>query len=199
MTDRGDTTRHSLVVHMILAQTITGVEERKHFTSEYLMESGETKQESLSLPLPSVGDTYTVKMKMSGEVIDSTLDLPYSSPAFPEKELHLGDRWSQKSPLTIPPGITPKDGEELVLEYDYEIEGFEEKLGHRCTSIAVTCPEKTYTFEPDVEQTTSGEGLVFFAHGDGKLVSFHNTTVSEITAQGITTNFTVRTSMDLLG
>jgi hypothetical protein len=198
VTEKGTSTEQAFIVHMILAQKVTEVEGKEHFTSEYLMEWGEMMQDGVSLPLPGVGEWYTMKMKMNGEVIDSTIDLPYSSPAFPEIEIHQGYHWSQKSPLTLPPGITPGDGKEPTLDYDYEIEGFEEKLGYRCTAIAVKCPEKTYTFEPDVEQTTSGEGRVFFAHSEGKLVSFHNSTISEISTQALTMSLTAKTSMELL-
>jgi hypothetical protein len=187
-------------IEMVIAQKVLEVEDDGLFSTEYIIESGTMRNDELEKPLPGIGDPYVVRMKVNGEIISSTLPLPFTAPSFPLQELHIGDFWTHRSPLRLPFEMKVSDSstEELTLEYEYELREIELIFDHECLVIAVKCPEKTITIEPDFTQIIDGHGKVYFDYALGRLHSFHNRTYNQIKTGEGETELTVNTTMDLL-
>jgi hypothetical protein len=187
-------------IEMLMAQKILEVDEREgHFSSEYRIESGTMKSDDAEMPLPGVGEHYVVTMRMNGEMISTSLPLPFTPPSFPREQLHFGDTWSHRSALQLPfeMKVTDSSTEQLTIEYEFELREIEEIFDRECLVIEVKCPEKTITIEPDFSQTIEGYGKVYFDHNQGILHSFNNRTYNQIKTGEGETELSVTTTMDL--
>jgi len=187
-------------IEMVMAQTITEVEGSGLFTVDYTLESGIMRNGEKETPVPGIGDTVTAKLRSNGEIVCSTLPLPFSAPSFPGHELQPGDTWTHRSPVQLPFAMEIKDSstEEITIETEYEVEEIEQIFERECIRIAVKCPEKTISVEPDFMQIIEGSGTLFFDANDGILYSFHNRTYNEIRTGEGKTELTVSTSLELL-
>lgn len=165
-------------VEMQMIQKCTDVAPDGTMTVDVTIQSGKLKRDGQEEELPNVGQTITIKMKKSGEIIHTSVDLPFEQPAFPSNGVKKGDTWIGKSKISI-----PGKSEMVTLNYNYSLWDFSKALGYDCAEIKVTCPETNIPIQEGIEQTLTANGTTLFAHKDGRLVKSEVETQTNITAQ----------------
>jgi len=188
------------VLEMTMLQTAKEVAYDGTTTVDVTIEKGVIKREGQVLPLPSAGQTITIVMKRSGEIVRTSVDFPFNQPAFPEKPIKLKESWSGDSNMDIP--LYDDDGNQtstksVTLKYGYTLAGFEHVLGYETSQIVVTCPTTQVTLQEGVEQKISAKGQTNFAHQQGRLVRSKVETETEITAPGTIVETSIKVVVEL--
>jgi len=165
-------------VEMKMVQKCTDVAPDGTMTVDVTIQSGKLKRDGEEEELPNVGQTITLKMKKSGEIVHTSIDLPFEQPAFPTKSVKKGDSWVGESKISIP-GKTDR----VTLEYNYSLWNFNKVMGYDCAEIKVACPETKIPIQEGIEQTLTANGTTHFAHKQGRLVKSEVETKTKITAQ----------------
>jgi hypothetical protein len=188
------------VLEMTMLQTAKEVAYDGTTTVEVTIEKGVIKREGQVLPLPSAGQTITIVMKRSGEIVRTSVDFPFNQPAFPEKPIKLKESWTGDSNMDIP--LYDDEGnqngtKQVTLKYGYTLAGFEHILGYETGQIVVTCPTTQVTLQEGVEQKISAKGQTNFAHQQGRLVRSKVETETEITAPGTVVETSIKVIVEL--
>lgn len=189
------------VLEMTMLQAIKGVSPEGEMTVDVTIEEGVMKRDNEVMPLPSKGQTITIVMKKSGEIVRTSVDFPFQQPAFPEKGLKLKDTWTGDSNMDIP--LYDNDGnqtgtKQVTLKYGYTLSGFEHLLGYDSAVINVSCPTTTVPLQEGVEQKITAKGVTNFGHKQGRLVRSKVETETEITAPGTTVGTNIRVTVELV-
>lgn len=179
-------------VEMKMVQKCTDVAADGTMTVDVTIQSGKIMREGEEEELPNVGQTITLKMKKSGEIVHTSVDLPFEQPAFPVDKVKKGDSWIGKSKISIP------GKQEMVgLDYNYSLWGFTKVSGFDCSEIKVTCAETNIPIQEGIDQTLSAEGTTFFAHKEGRLIKSEVSTKTVITAQDGSVDTKIRVTVEL--
>ncbi len=165
-------------VVMKMVQKCTDVAPDGTMTVDVTIQSGKLKRDGEEEELPNVGQTITLKMKKSGEIVHTSVDLPFEQPAFPTKAVKKGDTWVGKSKISI-----PGKPDMVTLEYNYSLWDFTKILGYDCAEIKVACPETKIPIGEGIEQVLTATGTTYFAYKEGRLVKSEVETKTKITAQ----------------
>lgn len=189
------------LLEMTMLQSVKGVSPDGQMTVDVTIEKGTIKRDGQVLPLPSVGQTITIVMKKSGEIVRTSVDFPFQQPAFPEKALNLKESWSSESKMDIP--LYDNDGNQngtksVTLTYGYTLGGFEQLLGYETAVINVSCPTTTIALQEGVEQKITARGVTNFGHKHGRLVRSKVETETEITAPGTSVGTSIKVNVELV-
>ena len=146
------------------------------------------------------GKKVSMKMKKSGEVVSTNMDLPFSQPPFPTKALRKGETWKGDSVIPVP--ILNAEGQQtgqrqVTLTYHYSLWDFRRVGGYECAEINVSCPETTIPLQDKVEQKISAKGTTFFAYKEGRLVRSEVETNSSISAPDVAIRNHIKVRVEL--
>ena len=189
------------LLEMTMLQTVKGVSPDGRMTVDVTIEKGTIRRDSEVVPLPSVGQTITIVMKKNGEIVSTSVDFPFSQPAFPENPIKLRESWSGDSNMEIP--LYNDEGNQtgnksVTLKYSYTLGGFEHLLNHETSVINVSCPTTNITLQEGVEQKITAKGVTNFGHKQGRLVRSRVETETEITAPGTTVSTNIKVTVELV-
>lgn len=170
---------------------MTMVQEGKKVNPDGSMEvdvtivDGTIEREGQTAQIPTVGQTITIVMKRSGEIVRTSVNFPFSQPAFPERQLNINDTWTGDSQMDIP--LFDDDGNQTGtkkadLTYHYTLGGVEQSRGYDVAVINVKCPETSFDLTEDTTQTITANGVTHFSHKSGRLVKSQVSTTTEIKA-----------------
>lgn len=162
---------------------------------------GSIEREGQKVQIPTVGQTITIVMKRSGEIVRTSVNFPFSQPAFPEKQLKVGDSWTGDSQMDIP--LFDDDGNQTGtkkadLTYHYSLGGLEASRGHDVAVIQVSCPETRFELNEDTSQTITASGVTHFGHKNGRLVKSQVATTTEIKAPTAVVGTKIKVVVELL-
>jgi hypothetical protein len=179
-------------VEMKMVQKCTDVAADGTMTVDMTIQSGRLIRDGESTELPNVGQTITLKMRNSGEIIHTSVDLPFEQPAFPTKPVKKGENWTGQSRISI-----PGKPDRVTLNYNYSLWDFTKTLGYDCSEIKVNCPETMIPIGEGIEQVLTAEGTTYFAHKDGRLIKSEVNTNTRITAQDGSVRTDIRVVVEL--
>jgi len=181
-------------VEMKMLQKCTEVTPDGVMTIDVTIQSGTIKRDGQEEELPNVGQTITLKMKRNGEIVHTSVDLPFEQPAFPTNVVKKGDTWVGKSRITI-----PGKPEMFDLVYDYMLQDFVNLAGYDCALIKVECKETKINIDEGIDQVISASGMTNFAHKDGRLVRSEVDTKTVITAQDGSVDTKIKVIVEIEG
>jgi hypothetical protein len=179
-------------VEMKMRQKCTNVDADGTITVDMTIQSGRLIRDGESMELPNVGQTITLKMKKNGEIVHSSVDLPFEQPAFPVKPVKKGESWTGQSKISI-----PGKPEMVTLNYNYSLWDFTRMRGYDCSEVKVFCPETSIAIGEGIEQVLTATGNTYFAHKDGRLVKSEVNTNTKITAQDGSVRTEIRVVVEL--
>jgi hypothetical protein len=179
-------------VEMIMVQKCTDVSADGIMTVDVTIQSGKIKREGEEQELPNVGQTITLKMKKNGEIVHTSVDLPFEQPAFPANAVKKGVNWDGNSKISI-----PGKPDMVALKYNYTLFNFTKVQSFDCAEIKVACPETKIPIQEGIDQVLSAEGTTFFAHKEGRLVKSEVKTKTLITAQDGSVDTNIRVTVEL--
>jgi len=128
------------------------------------------------VPVKRKEKVFFMKMSESGEVLESSGTGPQSPPLFPDRDINPGDVWKSEKSISVP---SRPDG--LLLKTLYKLEGSEKFNGFDCVKIVIDTEEVSLEFEEGVLQVIGGNGVTYFAPGEGKLVNSEVNTYTRTT------------------
>lgn len=105
-------------------------------------------------------------MEPSGELLASSMTLPFSVPAFPKKKLGLGDSWKSSQSMEIPKLLedgTIQDTKQVTLIYHYTLKDLIEMEGRQIAKLHVEAPKTNFTISAGVTESIAVEGQNLFA------------------------------------
>jgi hypothetical protein len=144
--------------------------------------------------LPNVGQSIAMRMKKNGEIVQSSVDFPFTQPPFPEKIIKQGDTWTSQSRVEIPGRAEP-----VFLTYHYSLWGTKTLTGYECAEIKVSCPETEVDIQEGMKQKISAIGTTYFAPKEGRLIRSEVETATKITAEGMELKNSINVVVELVG
>lgn len=167
---------------------------------EVTIEDGSISKGGQTEKLPTIGTKITIVMKQSGEIVRTSVDFPFSQPAFPEKDLKVNDTWTGDSQMDIP--LYDDDGNQTGvkkadLTYHYTLAGQEQTKGYDTAVINVSCPETRFDLQEEIQQSITATGVTYFGHKNGRLVKSQVSTNTEITAPGTVVGTKIKVVVEL--
>lgn len=195
MKEKANNVEIKSVVEILMSQTITEIDENGNLTIDIIIEEGKLKKDSEETPLPNVGQKITMKMKKTGEVLETTSPTDFSQPAFPAGPKSKKDRWDSISEIKVQDRPEP-----LKLNYKYILWDIIPHKGYECAEIKVSCPETTLELQPGVNQTISATGSTYFAHKEGFLVNseVETQTLIEVPSEEVAISTRIRVTVDIV-
>lgn len=190
----------SSTMEMTMLQEAKAVNPDGSMEVEVTIEDGKINQGGQSTPLPSVGTKITIVMKKSGEIVRTSVDFPFSQPAFPERGLKVNDSWTSPSQMDIP--LYNDEGQQTgvkkaELTYHYTLAGTEQLKGYDTAVINVSCPETRFDLQEEIQQSITATGVTYFGHKQGRLVKSQVSTKTEITAPGTIVGTKIKVVVEL--
>lgn len=194
----------SSVMEMVMGQKATEVSPDGTMGVDVTIQSVSLKRDNEAVPFEPgqdpTGKTVSMKMKKSGEVIQTNMELPFSQPPFPTRAIKKGETWTGDSQIPVP--ITDAEGQvtghrQVTLRYHYSLWDFTRKQGYDCAEIRVSCPESTIPLQDKVEQRISATGTTYFAFKEGRLVCSEVETDSQIAAQDVSIKNHIKVRVEL--
>lgn len=159
---------------------------------EVTITDGSIRRGTDVLPLESVGQKLTMNMKRNGDIESTSVNFPFSQPAFPSQPLKPSDSWQTVNPISIP---LNQNGavKQVNLVYKHTFSRLDRKNGYDVAVIDISCPSVEMDLQEDVKQTITAEGCTYFAHTQGRLVGSSVHTHTEVKAPGaqVSTDITV--------
>lgn len=191
----------SSTMEMTMLQEAKAVNPDGSIEVDVTIQDGKINQGGESKPLPSVGTKITIVMKKSGEIVRTSVDFPFSQPAFPEKQLKINDSWSSPSQMDIP--LYNDDGQQTGvkkadLTYHYTLAATEQVKGYDTAVINVSCPETRFDLQEEIQQSITATGVTYFGHKQGRLVKSQVSTKTEITAPGTIVGTKIKVVVELI-
>ncbi len=170
-------------------------------TVDVTIQDGKVEREGEAAELPAVGQTIEITMKRNGDIVRTSVDFPFSQPAFPDRTLRVGEKWTGDSKMDIP--LMDAEGNQngskaVALTYHYTLAGFERISGYDVAVIQVECPKTSIEIQPDVVQSIVATGKTCFAHRDGRLIRSNVETQTKITAPGAEVRTHIKVAVDLV-
>lgn len=165
---------------------------------EVVIESGSVHRGQEELPLDTVGQKLLLSMKRNGDIISTSVNMPFSQPAFPSNALRPGDSWFTTNPMNIPAG---SDGQtkNIDLKYQHTLARFDHVRSHDVAIIDVKCPSVDIELSEDIHQIITAEGSTKFAHIQGRLIESNVHTHTEVIAPDTSITTDINVSVELLG
>ncbi len=190
----------SSTMEMTMLQEAKAVNPDGSMEVEVTIEDGNIIRDGQTTKLPTVGQKITIVMKKSGEIVRTSVNFPFSQPAFPDKELKLNDSWTGNSQMDIP--LYDDEGNQTGtkkadLVYNYTLSGFEQVKGYEVSVINVSCPETRFDLQESIQQAITANGVTQFSHKRGRLVRSQVSTKTEITAPGTTVGTKIKVVVEL--
>lgn len=190
----------SSTMEMVMLQEGKSVNPDGSMEVEVTIEDGTIHKGGQSEKLPTIGTKITIVMKKSGEIVRTSVDFPFSQPAFPERDLKLNDSWTGDSQMDIP--LYDDDGNQTGvkkadLKYHYTLAGIEQTKGYETGVINVSCPETRFDLQESIQQSITATGITYFAHKQGRLIRSQVSTKTEITAPGTTVGTKIKVVVEL--
>lgn len=190
----------SSTMEMVMVQEGKGVNPDGSMEVEVTIEDGKINKGGEVQKLPTIGTKITIVMKKSGEIVRTSVDFPFSQPAFPEKQLKINDSWTGDSQMDIP--LYNDDGEQTGtkkadLTYHYTLAGVEQTKGYETAVINVSCPETRFDLQEEIQQSITATGVTYFGHKHGRLVKSQVSTKTEITAPGTVVGTKIKVVVEL--
>lgn len=188
-------------LEMTMLQEVKSVNPDGSMEVDVVIESGSIKKDGQVAPLPTVGQRITIVMKKSGEIVRTSVNFPFSQPAFPTEPVKLNEPWKGESKMDIP--LYDDNGNQtgsksVTLDYRYTLSGFEHQLGYETAVINVSCPETKIDLQEGVVQTIRAKGVTNFGHKKGRLVRSQVATTTEITAPGTKVGTKIKVNVELV-
>ena len=140
-------------------------------------------EQSMSMKVTKTGKILEIKglegLKRVMPQLDIQGMIKQSQPAFPEKEVRIGESWTQDVELPL-----PQVGKPVTIETEYTLKGFEKINGYNCARIEVKADvlltDLVFDMSLGKPQTEVGmvidrlsqktEGMLYFAHKEGIVV-----------------------------
>jgi len=190
----------SSTMDMVMVQEGKAVNPDGSMEVEVTIEDGSINKGGQSEKLPTIGTKITIVMKQSGEIVRTSVDFPFSQPAFPEKALKLNDSWTGDSQMDIP--LYNDEGQQTGskkadLTYHYTLAGLEQTKGYDTAVINVSCPETRFDLQEEIQQSITATGVTYFGHKTGRLVKSQVSTKTEITAPGTIVGTKIKVIVEL--
>lgn len=190
----------SSTMEMVMVQEGKGVNPDGSMEVEVLIEDGSINKGGQTEKLPTIGTKITIVMKPSGEIVRTSVDFPFSQPAFPEKDLKINDSWTGDSQMDIP--LYDDEGKQTGvkkadLTYHYTLTGTEQTKGYDTAVINVSCPETRFDLQEEIQQSITATGVTYFGHKNGRLVKSQVSTKTEITAPGTVVGTKIKVVVEL--
>ena len=188
------------LLEMTMEQKVTKVSGGES-TVDVTIQEGKIHREGEVVDLPAVGQTIGITMKRNGDIVRTTVDFPFSQPAFPDRTLRVGEKWTGDSKMEIP--LMDSEGNQtgskaVTLTYHYTLAGFERVGGYDVAVIEVECPKTSLEIQPEVIQSIVATGKTCFAHREGRLVKSNVETQTRITAPGAEVRTHIKVAVDLV-
>ncbi len=193
-------------MEMVMQQLATDVTAEGTMGVEVTIQSVTLTRDGERVPFEEgqdpTGKTVSMKMKKNGEVVQTSMDLPFSQPPFPSRAIKKGETWTGDSKIPVP--MTNDAGEvvghrEVTLRYHYSLWDFTRVQGYECAEIRVSCPESTIPLQDKVEQRISATGTTYFAYKEGRLVRSEVETDSSIAAPDVSIKNHIKVRVELVG
>lgn len=161
---------------------------------------GTIERDGQTTQIPTVGQTITIVMKRSGEIVRTSVSFPFSQPAFPERQLKVNDTWTGDSQMDIP--LFDDEGNQsgtkkADLTYHYTLGGLEQSRGYEVAVINVSCPETSFDLTEDTVQKITATGVTHFSHKKGRLIKSHVSTNTEIKAPSAVVGTKIKVVVEL--
>lgn len=190
----------SSTMEMVMVQEGKAVNPDGSMEVEVTIEDGSISKGGQTEKLPTIGTKITIVMKKSGEIVRTSVDFPFSQPAFPEKQLQVNDSWTGDSQMDIP--LYNDDGQQTGtkkadLTYHYTLAGKEQVKGYETAVINVSCPETRFDLQEEIQQSITATGVTYFGHKQGRLVKSQVSTKTEITAPGTVVGTKIKVVVEL--
>lgn len=194
----------SSLMEMVMMQRATDVSAEGTMGVDVTIETVNLKRDGEAVQFDQgqdpTGKTVSMKMKKNGEVVQTSMDLPFSQPPFPSRPIKKGETWTGDSKIPVP--ITNEKGEvqghrEVTLRYHYSLWDFTRVQGYDCAEIRVSCPESTIPLQDKVEQRISATGTTYFAYKEGRLVKSEVQTDSQISAAEVSIKNQIHVQVEL--
>lgn len=190
----------SSTMEMVMLQEAKAVHPDGSIEVEVTIEDGSIHREGQSTKLPTVGQKITIVMKKSGEIVRTSVNFPFSQPAFPDRDLKVNESWTGTSQMDIP--LYDDEGNQTGtkkadLTYNYVLSGFEQTKGYEVAVITVSCPATSFDLQESIEQTISANGVTQFSHKRGRLVRSQVSTDTRITAPGTVVGTKIKVVVEL--
>ena len=189
-----DATSQVSAITMVMVQTAKAINPDGSIDVDVLIKEGKSKVGNEEAEIPNVGQLISMRMLKTGQITQSSVDIPFSQPPFPEKSMKKGDSWTGESKINIPTKPEP-----VSLFYNYSINDFKKVDGYECVEIKVSCPETKITLDTGVEQTISATGATYFAYKEGRLVKSEVETKTHISAEEIKVDNLIKVVVELKG
>ena len=164
---------------------------------EVTITDGSIRRGNEELPLDTVGQKLIMDMKRNGDVIKTSVNFPFSQPAFPEKPLNPGDSWQTINPMNIPMGDGGSN-KNIDLVYRHTLSRFDHQSGYDIAVIDIACPQVAFDLQDEVKQTIVADGCTNFAYSTGRLISSRVHTHTEIAVPETTITTDIKVTVDLL-
>lgn len=137
---------------------------------------------------------FNMKMAASGEVLESSVVGPQSPPSFPDRDINPGDTWNSEKEISL-----PSQAKGAILKTVYKFEGFEKFNNFDCAKIIINTEEVNFNFDEGVTQSIGGNGVTYFAYGEGKLIKSEVNTYTKTSLSEAEINVTTRVLVDHTG
>ncbi len=188
-------------LEMTMLQEVKSTQPDGTMEVDVVIESGSIKKDGQAAPLPTVGQRITIVMKKNGEIVRTSVNFPFSQPAFPSDPVKLNEPWTGDSKMDIPlydDNGNQTGSKQVTLVYQYAMTGFEHQLGHETSVINVKCPETKIDLQEGIVQTIAAKGVTNFGHKKGRLVRSQVATTTEITAPGTKVGTKIKVNVELV-
>jgi len=134
-------------------------------TIEVKITKGTVTFEDKTENLPNVGQIVVMKMKKNGEIIETSVQVPFTQPTLPEKRIALKESWTGDSKISI-----PNKKEAITIKYNYQLVEFKNINNRECAVITLSTPPTEFEIEKDVIQKVEAKGFTYFDFNAGTLV-----------------------------
>ncbi|MDQ7823893.1 MAG: hypothetical protein RDV48_13925 [Candidatus Eremiobacteraeota bacterium] len=191
---------HEYCLEMLIEERIVREVPPDAFDAEFSIREGSVTKNSMTTPLRPAEQTLTVTMRKNGEIIASSVRLPFVYPSFPERDLSPGDSWRGSGEVLFPAGAPSElrgKKRSLTFDYEYTYEGLLPIGDLECAVIAVSCPGTSLPAGDNAHAKITAGGKVFFAHRQGRLLGFHMTTATVIDSGDAHVESRVTTKLEL--
>jgi hypothetical protein len=198
ITDNDTMTPNNFTVEMLMSGTAFEVLPDDTYAIQYIVESGSMMQGDKKTRLPNLGQFFIMEISKSGEVMNTSFNLPFTQPAFPDRSLSVGSSWEDVTEISFPFKDKNLKVPYVSLTYTYTLKELSSLAGQECAVITVTCPETTIQVKDDYELSMSGSGKIYFAHHEGKLLGSYIKNTQLITTQGTEISTKLNTKVELV-
>lgn len=149
-TSRAQTTEKKTYTEIDLSQKVIGIDEAGNIT---LQISADLSQSPI------------IKIKKTGEIIQSDNETPFSQPPLPQHGIKKGDTWEGICNINVPIQNNP-----VSLKYNYTYEKNLKINNYDCIQINVTCPATEILLSDGAKQVIGAAGVTYFAPDEGILI-----------------------------